>query len=162
MIRQNTTSSDPKHIGAFYPLLPFISPRHLNKPKGPLTITRAIIRQRVTQHALRAGPYDGIAGVSRSRAAGEERVRRVRVEGLLLDLVVRCVLLVVQAPGQTQVASVLVDAAHVPAAGIRQETALIHIWKTERSAEGPRSIFRLQKGSLCAALAAFLALSSDT
>ena len=113
--------------------------------KGRLTVAGAVFRQRVTQDALRAGPDDGVAGLSRPRRAGEERVRRVRVEGLRLALVVRRVLLVVQAPGQTQVAPVLVDAAHVPPAGVRQETTLIHIWNTERSAEGPRSLRRRQK-----------------
>lgn len=103
--------------------------------RGQLTVAGAILRQRVAQDALGTGPDDGVAGVSgRPGPAGEEGVRepvrRVWVEGLLLDLVVLRVLLRVLAPGQAQVAPVLVDTAHVPPAGVRQQPTLVHIWNT--------------------------------
>lgn len=85
---------------------------------------------------MRSGPHSGVAGLHRSWQRWEEGFwksnRRVRVRWLRQGRDLRSVGLVVQAPRDAQVASVLVHAAHVPSASISQGATLIHIWNTER------------------------------
>lgn len=101
-----------------------------------LTITGAIFCRSISQEALCSAPHSGVAGLHRSGSSREEGVWEsgwwVWVNRLGQDRGLRSVRLVVQAPRDAQVASVLVHTAHVPPASIWQGTALIHIWNTER------------------------------
>jgi len=100
-----------------------------------LTITAAVLSRSISQEALRSGPHSGVAGLHKSRQSREEGVGRVRVNGLAPGRDLRSVRLLVQPPGDAQVASVLVHAPHVSSACVWLGTALILIWNTERCTE---------------------------
>lgn len=116
-------------------------------------ITGAILCRSISQDALRCAPHSGVAGLystssssntctsstsSTSWNSWQKGVWKAS-RGVLVNLVrqgeeVRPVRLVVQAPGETQVTSVLVHAAHVSSARIWQDTAFIHIYTLSRPA----------------------------
>lgn len=117
--------------------------------RGRLTVAGAILCRSVSQDALRSGSHPRIAGCRSGESGGKavrEAQRGVRVQlGLGLRLELRPVRLVVQAAGDTQVAAVLVHAAHVQPASIRQGATLVHIWgerESERDAYLRRSDLR--------------------